>query len=288
MLVFRWNDTQQSHIVDKLRWQKLIAGYFNFPEPDNQPAFHMDLNLRNKTVFVTGASSGIGAATAVLFSQEGANVVIGYGRSESAAQNVLKQVQENGVQAWLCQMDVSSPVSVRERMKRLAAQVSGLDGLVLCAGENQIRSMADISPEEWNHVMSVNLNGAFYVLQAATPLLTDGAGVVMVASVAADTGGPRHAHYAAAKAGLVNLAKSAARQLAPRVRVNCVAPGITLTPMGRVTMETADNDYARKKLLLQRFAEPEEIARLIVFVASPVNTFMTGATVDVNGGRTLR
>jgi 3-oxoacyl-[acyl-carrier protein] reductase len=148
--------------------------------------------------------------------------------------------------------------------------------------------MPDISPEEWNRVVSVNLNGAFYVLQAATPVLNDGAGVVIVASVAADTGAPQHAHYAAAKAGLVNLAKSAARDLAPRVRVNCVSPGVTLTPMGRATMEAADENYASKKLLLQRFAEPEEIARWIVFVASPVNTFMTGATVDVNGGRTLR
>ena len=93
---------------------------------------------------------------------------------------------------------------------------------------------------------------------------------------------------AAAKAGLINLAKSAARDLAPRIRVNCVAPGVTLTPMGRATMEGTDQDYASKKLLLERFAEPAEIARWIVFVASPVNTFMTGATIDVNGGRTLR
>src|SRR5262249_33238649 len=97
-----------------------------------------------------------------------------------------------------------------------------------------------------------------------------------------------HPHYAAAKAGLINLAKSAARELAPRVRVNCVSPGVTLTAMGRSTMEGADQDYASKKLLLKRFAQPEEIARCIVFVASPANSFMTGATIDVNGGRNLR
>jgi 3-oxoacyl-[acyl-carrier protein] reductase len=245
----------------------------------------MDLQLAHKTVFVTGASSGIGAAAAILFSQEGANVVLGYRRNESAAQRVFEQVKSNGVQAWLCQMDVTNPDSVREGIRRIPSKVNGLDGLVLCAGENRIRSMAEMTPEEWTQVVAANLNGAFFVLQAATPLLNDGAGVVMVASVAGHTGAPRHAHYAAAKAGLINLAKSAARDLAPRVRVNCVSPGVTLTPMGRATMEGADEDYARKKLLLERFAEP---ARWIVFVASPVNTFMTGATIDVNGGRTLR
>lgn len=248
----------------------------------------MDLNLRNRTVFVTGASSGIGAATAILLSREGANVVIGYGKNAAAARLVLEQVEAAGVRGWLCQMDVSCPVSVREAVQSLGPKVNGLDGLVLCAGENRISSMSDITAEEWNQVLSVNLSGAFYVLQAATPLLKDGAAVVMVASVAGDTGAPRHAHYAAAKAGLINLAKSAARELAPRVRVNCVAPGVTLTAMGRSTMEGAGEDYVKNKLLLQRFAQPEEIARWIVFVTSPVNTFMTGATIDVNGGRTLR
>lgn len=185
-------------------------------------------------------------------------------------------------------MDITEPASVREGVRRVASKITGLDALVLCAGKNRISSMAEITPEEWNRVISVNLNGAFYVLQAATPLLNDGAGVVMVASVAADTGAPRHAHYAAAKAGMINLAKSAARDLAPRIRVNCVSPGVTLTPMGRATMERADEDYAKRKLLLGRFAEPEEIARWIVLVASPMNSFMTGATIDVNGGRTLR
>ena len=93
---------------------------------------------------------------------------------------------------------------------------------------------------------------------------------------------------AAAKAGLVNLTKSAARALAPRIRVNCVTPGITMTPMGRDTIDALDSDYARNKMLLQRYAAPEEIARVIVFLASPANSFMTGATVEVNGGRNLR
>ncbi len=106
--------------------------------------------------------------------------------------------------------------------------------------------------------------------------------------MAANTGNPNHMHYAAAKAGLVNLTKSLARALAPRLRVNCVAPGITLTPMGEDTVGSLPADYAQKKLLVQRYATPDEIARCIVFVASPLTGFMTGATLDVNGGRDLR
>jgi 3-oxoacyl-[acyl-carrier protein] reductase len=254
----------------------------------NSLALSMDLNLRNKTAFVTGASSGIGAEAAILFAREGAHVVIGYGKNESAAQRTHDEVRSHGVQAWLCQMDVTNPASVRDGIRRIEPKIKGLDALVLCAGENRISSMAEITPEEWNRVISINLSGTFYVLQAATPLLNDRAGVVLVASVAGDTGAPRHAHYAAAKAGVINLTKSAARNLSPRVHVNCVSPGVTLTPMGRATMEAADEDYAKKKLLVGRFAEPIEIARWIVFVASPMNSFMTGATIDVNGGRTLR
>jgi 3-oxoacyl-[acyl-carrier protein] reductase len=109
-----------------------------------------------------------------------------------------------------------------------------------------------------------------------------------VASVAAHTGAPHHPHYAAAKAGLVNLTKSLARALAPQVRVNCVAPGITLTPMGQDTIDNLADDYAATSLLLQRFATPRRMAQLIALLASPVAEFMTGATIDVNSGRFLR
>ncbi len=150
------------------------------------------------------------------------------------------------------------------------------------------KSFVEITPEEWQRVLAVNLTGAFFVLQTLTPLLREGASVVLVSSVSAQTGVPHQAHYAAAKAGLVNLTKSAARALAPRIRVNCVTPGITMTPMGQETIDALDPDYAKNKMLLQRYATPEEIARVIVFLASPANSFMTGATVDVNGGRDLR
>lgn len=248
----------------------------------------MDLELRDRVALVTGASSGIGAATARLLAEEGADVVIAFGRDENGAQRTMAAIKAAGRRAWLSRFDITDAAAVEAAVRTAGAQTGGFDVLVLCAGHNIVTPLADITPQEWMTVIGVNLNGAFYTLRAAIPFLRDGAAVVTVASVAAATGAPHHAHYAAAKAGLVNLTKSAARALAPRVRVNCVAPGIALTPMGRDTVASLPANYAQTKLALQRYAEPDEIARCIVFLASPAASFVTGATLDVNGGRDMR
>ncbi len=248
----------------------------------------MDLKLAHKKALVTGASSGIGAATARLLAQEGADVIVSYGHNETGATETLTAVKAHGVRGWLSQMDVGDPEQVQAEMGRIGTIVEALDVLVLCAGSNHISPWEDVTVEEWQRVLDVNLNGVFFVLQAALPLLNQGSAVVTVSSVAAHTGAPHHAHYAAAKAGVINLTKSAARALGPGVRVNCVAPGITKTAMGQDTIDHLPNDYAQRKLLSDDFASPEEIARCIVFLASPTIGFVTGATLDANGGRVLR
>jgi len=248
----------------------------------------MDLELDGKTALVTGASGGIGAATCRMLAEEGANVIVGYHRNETAAQQTIESIRACGRRGWLCQMDVVDETSVSHAVERLPEVARPLDILVLCAGEAPVAPLQELSSEEWRRVVDINLNGAFHVLQAARPLLGDHASIVTVASVAARTGVPHQAHYAAAKAGLINFTKSAARALAPNVRVNCVAPGMTLTRMGQRTAAGLPADYARQKLLLQRFAEPDEIARCIVFLGSPAASFVTGATLDVNGGRDVR
>lgn len=248
----------------------------------------MDFGLRNKIALVTGASSGIGAATAILLAAEGADVLIGYGRNRAGAEQTGQAVQQHGRAAWLCQLDLAEAGAVQQALGSLPPAIDHLDVLVLCAGRNIVTPLEAIGAQEWAEIININLNGAFHVLQAARPLLRPGGAIVTVASVAAQTGAPHHAHYAAAKAGLVNLTKSAARAFAPEIRVNCVAPGLTLTAMGAETAANLPADYAQKKLLLQRFAAPEEIARCIVFLASPAASFVTGATLDVNGGRELR
>jgi 3-oxoacyl-[acyl-carrier protein] reductase len=248
----------------------------------------MNLELANKVAFVTGASSGIGAAVARVLAEEGAHVVVGYHNDHTGADETVRDVQSHGRNAWRCSMDLRDREMMASAVDNLPSTASAFDTLILCAGQNIITPFSKITPEEWDQVIQVNLSGVFHLLQVMAPRMRDGSSIVTVASVAAHTGAPHHAHYAAAKAGLVNLTKSAARELAPRVRVNCVAPGITLTPMGLDTVEALAPDYAQSKLLVQRFATPQEIARCIVFVASPVTGFMTGATIDINGGRELR
>lgn len=248
----------------------------------------MDLHLTDKIAFITGASSGIGAATAERFAMEGSDVIIGYNTNREGAESTVQRVQAQGRRSWFSQLDFSNSDSIRTGVLKLTQEVGPIDILVLCAGQNIITTMAEITSEEWHTIMDINLNGAFTLVQALQPLLRPGGSIVTVASVAAHTGAPHHAHYAAAKAGLVNLTKSLARALAPDIRVNCVAPGITLTAMGQDTVANLAPDYAKEKLLLQRFASPEEIARCIVFLASDGASFVTGATLDVNGGRYMR
>jgi 3-oxoacyl-[acyl-carrier protein] reductase len=248
----------------------------------------MNLELTNKIGLVTGASSGIGAAVARILAEEGTDVLVGFGNNEAGARDTVRFVESKGRRAWLSQMDISNPHSVTAAVEQLKTVINRLDLLILCAGQNIVTPWNEITIDDWNRVIGINLSGAFYVLQALVPLMREGGSIVTVASVAAQTGAPHHLHYAAAKAGLVNLTKSLARDLAPRIRVNCVAPGITLTPMGQDTIVSLAADYAEKKIPVQRYASAEEIARCIVFVASPIAGFMTGATIDINGGREMR
>lgn len=248
----------------------------------------MDLGLHGRIALVTGASGGIGAATARLLAVEGADVVVAYHRGAESAEAVAADVRAAGRRAWCVSLDMSDAADVQRAMTDVASLTAGaLDVAVLNAGQNILTPLETLEPDEWDAIVRTNLSGTFYLLRAVRPLLRDGAAVVTVASVAASTGAPHHAHYAAAKAGIVNLTKSAARDLAPSIRVNCVSPGLTRTTMGEDTVAgSAGNPVA--KLLAGRMAEPEEIARVIVFLASPAASFVYGATFDVNGGRDLR
>jgi 3-oxoacyl-[acyl-carrier protein] reductase len=255
----------------------------------------MDLQLSGKTALITGASSGIGQATAALLAAEGCDVVVCYGGNHEGASETVARVQATGRQAWLLRFDIGMAADVQRAVEQLAAPVEanglgigGLDVVAHCAGASEVLPVDEMSPERWDRLVQVNLNGTFYLLSALRSLLREGSSVVNVASVAAHTGVPHHAHYAAAKAGVVNLTKSLARAWGPRVRVNCVAPGMTITAMGANSVQALPSDYAHTQLLTGRFAQPSEIAAAIAFLASPLCGFAAGSTLDVNGGRVLR
>jgi len=248
----------------------------------------LDLGLKGKKVLITGGSSGIGAATAECFAEEGCHVIIGFNNNQSAANTILDSVRRKGSDGAICQIDVSDIVSIQKALREIETSHGKIDILVSNAGKNIVTPLERVTNEEWEAIISINLNGPYYLLRESITLLNEGGSVIFVASVAGETGAPHHPHYAAAKAGIINLTKSAARGLAPRIRVNCIAPGMTVTPMGMDTMSGRDKDYAEKKLLAKRFAEPQEIAKTIVFIASPAASFIYGATIDINGGRELR
>jgi len=248
----------------------------------------MDLKIKNKVALITGASSGIGASTAKVLAQEGADVILTFKNNLKGAKETEKMVNALGRNSWLYRFDMSNPKSVSFTINQLKKKFEQIDILVLCAGEISIVPFEKLEPKEWNAIINVNLNGTFFVLHSLIPLMANESSIVIVSSVSAHTGSPNQAHYAAAKAGLINLTKSASRALAPRIRVNCVAPGITLTSMGRKTIASLERNYRSEKLLVRNYASSEEIAQLITYVVSPISRFMTGATIDINGGRILR
>ena len=245
----------------------------------------MDLELTDRTGLVIGGSSGIGAATAEVLAEEGCDVVVTYRSSVDGAERSAARVRELARRGWVLPLDLRSPEDLTRAAQELSSTIDRLDVVVVAAGSNVITPFNQIDVREWREVVDVNLSGVFFAVQAISPLIRSGGAIVTVASVAAHTGAPHHMHYAAAKAGLVNLTRSLARELAPAIRVNCVAPGITLTPMGADTVNSLAPDYAISNLLLQRFATPRRIAQTIAVIASPVAEYMTAAVIDVNSGR---
>ncbi len=248
----------------------------------------MDLQLKNKIAYVTGASRGIGAATARLLAKEGCNLFLGYNTKFDETERIALEIRRLGKKAWLVKMNMMDENEVQIGVKEIIDHAGKLDILVLNAGHNIITPFDKIKNEEWDELIRVNLSGPFYIMNALKNHFNEDSSIVMVSSVAGHTGAPHHIHYAAAKAGIINLTRSLAKALAPGIRVNCVAPGLTKTDMGMETMSYLPEGYVENKLLAGRTADPEEIAALIAFLSSPVSSFIYGETININGGRDFR
>jgi len=245
-----------------------------------------NIDLTGKTVLITGASQGIGLATARAFYVAGANVVINYfddaeGINSGHATSAVNQFPSRVI---ACAADVRSPKQLQAMMEKVADSFGAIDLLVNNAGVLRDRSFKKMSLAEWNEVIDTNLSGVFQTTQAALSHLANGGSIVNVASLSAVTGFFGQANYASAKAGVIALTKVLSRELAKqRIRVNAVAPGVVDTAMAQSIPEE-QRAAMLQNVPLGRFAAPSEIADAILFLSSDMASYISGQTLHVNGG----
>jgi meso-butanediol dehydrogenase/(S,S)-butanediol dehydrogenase/diacetyl reductase len=240
--------------------------------------------LKGKRVLITGGASGIGAATAARFVEEGSAVCV-LDRDTAAREQILRQLP--GL-AGAVDADVRNLQQVQTAFAGAIRIMGGVDVLINNAGISIRNDFLKITPEEWDQVIGVNLTGVFYMAQtAALHMWERGSGVILqTASTNGVMGYPHYAGYNASKAGVIELTRSMALELAPKVRVCAVAPGYVLTPMQRAEYTDAMLEEVNGKIPLGRHAQPEEIAALFAFLASDDAAFMTGHVYTADGGET--
>ena len=242
------------------------------------------MRLSGRRIIVTGGSRGIGRAIAVACGREGAHVGITYVSQVDAAAEVVAEIEAAGGVAMATAMDVRDRISVRAGLAILSEAFGGLDVLVNNAGINRPCDFDRISDDDWDEIMAVNLRGPFVCAQEALVHLGPGGAVINIGSVSGQYGGPRTAHYAASKGGLIALTQCMARFLAPKgVRANLVSPGLIRSEMAAAGL-AALPPTIRDGILLGRLGEATEVGHAVVFLASAEASYMTGQTVNVNGG----
>ena len=251
------------------------------------------LDLSNQVALVTGASSGIGAATAILFAELGARVAIGYNHNAEGAQTVLNEITAAGGRGILCRADLSQPSGVDELTKQVTHELGPIDILVNNAGSLVERlPLPKITPENWDHVMNLNLKSAVLSAQAVAPAMIErrSGAIINIGSIAAHNGGgPGAGPYAVAKGGLMVFTKSLAKELAPfGIRVNCVSPGVIDTPFHEVFSTPEMMANFAKMIPLGRVGTSAECANVIAFLASSASSYIVGETIEVNGGQLMR
>jgi NAD(P)-dependent dehydrogenase (short-subunit alcohol dehydrogenase family) len=240
--------------------------------------------LKGKNVVVTGGASGIGQATATRFLEEGCAVCV-LDRSAEARERVTSELP---ALTAVIDADVSNLEQVQAAIGESIERMGSLDVVINNAGISIRHDFLDITPEEWDAVLGVNLKGVFQVAQtAARHMVAKGSGVILnTASTGGSMGYPHYADYCASKGGVIALTQTMALELAPAVRVNAISPGYVLTPMQRAEYSDAMLDAVNRKIPLGRHAKPEEIAALFAFLASEDADFATGQIYVMDGAET--
>jgi 3-oxoacyl-[acyl-carrier protein] reductase len=247
-------------------------------------------DIQDKTVLVTGAASGIGRAIAVAFAGQGARVAVNHlGRAQDA-QATARAVEQAGGVPLVVEADVCDRAQVRGMVAQVLDDFRRIDVLVNNAGIVLVKPFLETTPEDWQRVIDTDLTSVFHTCQAVLPaMLESGSGcIINVASELAFLGRDRYTAYTAAKGGVVTLTRSLAREFAPAIRVNALAPGPTDTAMLASELTTPELAAREVDIPLRRFASPREIAGTAVFLASDQASFYCGEVLSPNGGALMR
>jgi 3-oxoacyl-[acyl-carrier protein] reductase len=247
-------------------------------------ALMISVDLSCKTAVITGASQGLGEATARVLHRAGASVVVNYLPGTQRQADAERIAAELGDRGMAVGADVRQAAQVQSMLDQCVDRFGGIDIVVNNAAIIRDRTVRKMSAQEWQDVIDTDLTGVFTVCRTASEMLRDGGRIVNFASISGVVGFFGQANYAAAKAGVVAITKVLSKELAKRcITVNAVAPGVVLTEMGKTIPEEV-----RAKMLenipLGRFAEPDEVARVVLFLCSDLSSYLTGQTLHVNGG----
>ena len=246
--------------------------------------------FQGKTAIITGASRGVGRATALRLAESGANIVVNYLSAEEKANNVVELCKETGVDAIAVQGDVSLWQDAHNLANKTLEKFGRIDLLVLNAGIWEGAPIEEMSEETWNKVLNTNLKAAWAMTKACVPAMKkqpNGA-IVLVSSTAGQRGEANFSNYAASKGGQISFTKALASELCPKIRVNCVAPGWIETAMSRTVFEDADYKASViKSIPMQRMAMTDDVALSICFLLSDWSRHITGEILNINGGAVL-
>lgn len=248
----------------------------------------MAAELTDQVAVVTGGSRGIGRATALALAAVGAQVVVNYARSSTAADEVVAAIAAMGGQAIAVQADVSDATQAENLIKAATEKWGRVDVLVNNAGITRDTLLLRMKPEDWQAVINLNLSGVFYCTRAVSKLMLKqrSGRIINIASVAGLMGNPGQANYSAAKAGVIGFTKTVAKEMATRgITVNAVAPGFIKTDM---TGELSNTEEILKYIPLGRYGEADEVAGLIRFLAAdPAAAYITGQVLTIDGGMVM-